>query len=89
MRHLQPNPKSTLDAPWHPDPGKGSDLTQFSVIFSKLVFPIQFFTQARMGGLVFNQGITMSDTLKGSDWDAQVIPEGICDTHPTLVDTQS
>jgi hypothetical protein len=41
MRCLQPNPKSTLDAPRDPDPGKGSDLTQFSIFFSKLVFTIQ------------------------------------------------
>ncbi len=41
----------------------------------------------RMGGLVFNQGITHGHTLGCSDWGAEVIPEGICDTHPTLVDT--
>jgi hypothetical protein len=40
-----------------------------------------------MGGLVSNQGITHGDTLRGSDWDAQVIPKGIFDTHPILVDT--
>jgi hypothetical protein len=34
---------------------------------------------------VFSQGITHSDTLKGSDWDAWVMPGSICDTCPTLV----
>jgi hypothetical protein len=86
MQRLQPNPKSTLDAPWDPSLSKGSELTQFSVFFQAgLHHPV--FTQVRTGGLVFNQGITHGDTLRGSDWDAQVIPKGICDTHPTLVDT--
>jgi len=33
---------------------------------------------------VFNQGIIHGDTLRGLDWDAQVMPKGICDTHPTF-----
>jgi hypothetical protein len=37
---LQPNPKSTLDAPWDPDLGKGSDLTQFLVFC--FFFPSRF-----------------------------------------------
>ncbi len=39
----------------------------------------------RTGSPIFNQGITQGDTLRGSDWDAQVMPRGICDTHSTLV----
>jgi hypothetical protein len=35
--------------------------------------------------LVFSQGITQGDTLRGSGQDAQVMPGGICDMHPTLV----
>ncbi len=45
MWHLQPDPESTLDAPWDPDLGKGSDLTRFLVFlffFPKLVFTVQF-----------------------------------------------
>jgi hypothetical protein len=41
----------------------------------------------RTSSPVFNQGITQGDTLKGSDWDAWVMPRDICDTHPTLVTT--
>jgi hypothetical protein len=65
---------------------KGQTLPS-SQFFFQAGFHHPVFTQVRMGGLVFNQGITHGDTLRGSDWDAEVIPEGICDTHPTLVDT--
>jgi hypothetical protein len=37
--------------------------------------------------LVFNQGITHDDTLKGSNWDARMISKGICDIGPTLEKT--
>jgi hypothetical protein len=47
------------------------------------------FACVRTGSSVLSQGITMSDTLEGSNWDAQDIlgwlPKGIYDTHPTLV----
>jgi hypothetical protein len=29
----------------------------------------------RTGSSVFNQGIIHGDTLRGSDWDAQIIPK--------------
>jgi hypothetical protein len=81
MWRLQPNPKSTLDAPWDPDLGKGSDLTQFLVFFfSKLVF-----TQVRTSGPVFNQGITHGDTLRDLRCpdDTQVMLMSIYDTRLT------
>ncbi len=34
---------------------------------------------------VFKQGLIQCDTLRGSNFDAQLMPEGICDTRPTLI----
>jgi hypothetical protein len=41
-----------------------------------LVLTIQFFTCARIGDQVVNQGIIQSDTLKGSNKDTPMIPDG-------------
>jgi len=55
--------------------GKGLDLTRFSnlyLFFNWFSHPI--LTHLRMHNSIFSQGITHDDTLKESDWDAQMIP---------------
>jgi hypothetical protein len=54
-----------------------------------LVFLNPIFTQVKIDSPIFIEGITQGDTLKELDWDFQVMCEGICDTHPTLVKTWS
>jgi hypothetical protein len=72
--------------PWDPDLSKGLHLTQFSVFVFFLFFnPV--LTQVWIGSPFFSQSITQGDTLRESDWDARMMPRGICDTHPTLVYT--
>jgi hypothetical protein len=75
--------------PLNPDLGKGSNLTQFSFffIFYFNQFSHSVFTKVKTSNSVFNQGIIHGNTLRRSDWDAWVMPKGICDTHPTLLPT--
>jgi hypothetical protein len=66
------------DKPWDLDLSKGLDLAQFlGFVFCFLKFGSHI--------LVFSQGITQGDTLRGSDRDARMISGGVCDTCPTLV----
>jgi hypothetical protein len=58
------------------------DLTQFS-FFVFFLNPIP--RNVKTNSLIFSQGIIQGDTLRGSDWDAHVMFEGVCDTHLTLV----
>jgi hypothetical protein len=61
---------------------RGQTLTGFKFC---LVLLKKSFLTFSSDSSVFSQGITLGDTLRGSDWDARVIFENICDTHPTPV----
>ncbi len=70
-------------------PGKGSALPDSQILFFYLFnrFSHGVLTNMRISSLVFGQGISHDDTLTGSNWDARVTPENICDICPTLVYT--
>jgi hypothetical protein len=77
---------------WDPYRSNGLNLNRVSLFlfFENLTdFHYLVLTQMRIGDLVFKRGITQCDTLKGLDFDAWLMPEGICDTCATLVTTKA
>jgi hypothetical protein len=47
-------------------------ILKFFFVYLKNRFSHPILTQVKINSLVFNQGITHGDTLRGSNWDAQV-----------------